>query len=163
MHHINDDYTLFSVLPRQNDCQLPEQHTSKNLIGTALQKPGGTERCSERELLLNPIQERKRDLRLTRRTATRRSLFNRSIGSRIHNPSRSRTTRHSIRYQQRHLRESQQRPFWGSEGVQGVGQLGACRQKTNCRSSEQKNYFQSFWLQSEICTSPCEGHYRAFI
>ena len=48
LHYINNEYILFSVLPRLNDRQLPEQRTSKNYIETALRNPGVTEGRAER-------------------------------------------------------------------------------------------------------------------
>ena len=61
LHHLNDDFTLLGVLPRRNDCPLPEQRAPENHIGTALRKPGGTEGHAEGELLLDPIQERREE------------------------------------------------------------------------------------------------------
>ena len=55
LHHINDDFILFSVLPRQNDRQLPEQRAPENHIGIELQNLGGAEGRVERELILDHL------------------------------------------------------------------------------------------------------------
>ena len=62
LHHLNDDFILLGLLPRQNDRQLPEQRVPKYHLGTALRKSGGTEGRSEGELLLDPIHEWRREV-----------------------------------------------------------------------------------------------------
>ena len=58
-----------------------ESALPKIALALHLQKPGESEGRAERELLLDPIQERRRDLWLPKRTSTRRSLQIHSTGT----------------------------------------------------------------------------------
>ena len=158
LHHFNNDFIGLGILPRQNDRQLPKHRDPENHLGAALWNPGGTAGRSEGELLIDPIQERRREIRLTWRPTSSRRLHYRGTGNLVRHPARSRPTHHLIGDKQRRLGKPPPRPCVSGERIQRMEKPWACRGKENRGGSQKNISSRSIQSQSGIHPSPGEGN-----
>ena len=132
----------------------------KNCIGTSLRKLGCNEGRNERKQGVDSIQERRRHVRIPRRTCVRCGVRNCSTRYWISHPSWPSTTCLPNWIYKRQFGQSKPRPLRSVRVAQRVGESGAFRGKSDHRIGYKKIPGQSIWLEQRLCTHLCEGHYH---